>query len=423
MSRHVALVTHSTKPRGGMVHTLSLAEELHRQGYPVHLVALGDPAVGLFRPSTVPHTVAPAPPRSGPLDQRVFASIDTLTAVLAGLAGRFDVLHAQDCIAARAAARVRDAGAPVTVVRTVHHIDDFTTPALLTCQREAIVEPDRVLVVSRQWRRILRDDYGVDAAVVPNGVDVDRFAAVPADVAAALRRRIGAQDRFLFLAVGGVEPRKGTRHLFEALGSLAAAMDRPPMLAVVGGHSFQDYAAYREDALAALPGFGLRLGEDVVLLGTVEEAELAGWYRAADALAFPSVKEGFGLAVLEAMCADLPVIASDLPVFREYLTDGVDALLPTAADTAALAAALRAIATDPALRERLRLGGRAVLPRYTWAASAQRHREVYAELPAGPPWSCPAGRAANSAARAATSAGLTSPASATTSSSASSQQR
>ena len=398
--RGLALVTHSTKPRGGLVHTLSLAEELHRQGVDVHLVALGDPAVGLFRPTPVPHTVLPGPTKEGStLEQRVFAAIDTLAGGLAELAGRFDVLHAQDCIAARAAARVRDAGAPVTVVRTVHHVDDFTTQALIDCQRKAIVEPDKVLVVSEQWRGILRDEYGRDTEVVPNGVDPDRFPAPPARVCDELRARVGAgvgagvgadgtgadrTGRFVFLAVGGVEPRKGSVHAFRALARLRReGVDA--VLAVVGGHSFQDYAAYRDAALGLLPELGLTLGEDVVLLGTVSEAELGGWYHAADALCFPSVKEGWGLAVLEAMGAGLPVIASDLPVFREYLVHGRTALLPAVADDIALAAAMRAMVLDAGLRERLRAGGHDLLPRYGWAASAHRHQAIYAALrPATP---------------------------------------
>ena len=378
----LALVTHSTKPRGGLVHTLGLAEQLHRLGHPVHLVMLGDPAVGLFRPTSVPHTVLPAPARGGSLEQRVFASIGALTAGLAELAGGLDILHAQDCIAARAAARVRDAGAPVSVVRTVHHVDDFTTPVLVDCQRKAILEPDQVLVVSEQWRRILRADYGVEPIVVPNGVDLGRFPRMPPASRAELRGRIGITDEraFLFLAVGGVEPRKGSVYLFEALGRLRRELATPVVLAVVGGHSFQDYAAYRDAALAALPSLGLTLGRDVVLLGTVDDGELAGWYQAADALAFPSVKEGWGLAVMEAMSHDLPVIATDLPVFREYLTDHVDALLPRVADATSLAAAMRELVTDQALRDRLRAGGRALLPRFTWEASARCHLEIYAEV-------------------------------------------
>lgn len=383
----LALVTHSTKPRGGLVHTLSLAEALHAQGFPVHLVALGDPRAGLFRPTEVPHTVLPGPSKAGTtLEERVFAAIDILETGLADLAPRFGhdaVLHAQDCIAARAAARVRDAGAPVTVVRTVHHVDDFTTQALVDCQRAAIVEPDQVLVVSDQWRGILRDEYGRDALVVPNGVDAGRFPAPSADVRAALRARVGAdRGRFVFLSVGGVEPRKGSVHAFRALARLRReGVDA--VLAVVGGHSFQDYTAYRESALAMLPDLGLTLGEDVVLLGTVSEAELAGWYHSADALAFPSVKEGWGLVVLEAMAVGLPVVASDLPVFREYLTDGVDALLPPVGDDAALARAMARLVRDAALRDRLRARGRQVLTRFGWAASADRHREIYALLREG----------------------------------------
>ncbi|HEY1968794.1 MAG TPA: MSMEG_0565 family glycosyltransferase [Pseudonocardia sp.] len=383
--RGVALVTHSTKPRGGLVHTLSLAEALHRQGFGVHLVALGDPSVGLFRPTEVPHTVLRGPGKEGTtLEDRVFAAIDTLAGGLAELTGRFDVLHTQDCIAARAAARVRDAGAPVTVLRTVHHVDDFTTQALVDCQRKAIEEPDRVLVVSEQWRGILLDEYHRETEVVPNGVDPDRFAAPPPDVVTALRARVGADggDRFVFLAVGGVEPRKGSVHAFRALSRLKrAGIDA--VLVVVGGHSFQDYTAYRDASLGLLPELGLTLGEDVVLLGTVSEAELAGWYHAADALAFPSVKEGWGLAVLEAMSAGLPVIASDLPVFGEYLVDGKNALLPPVADDVALAAAMRLMIQDAELRERLRDGGFELLPRFSWAASALRHQEIYLDVRAG----------------------------------------
>ena len=158
--------------------------------------------------------------------------------------------------------------------------------------------------------------------MVHNGVDVARFRSADPALAAALRqRRRGAAGRPLILAVGGIEPRKGSDTLMAAVAALRRS-GRRPVLAVVGGHSFQDYREYRDRVLASLPGLGLRLDEDVVLLGTVPDAELPGWYAAADVLAFPSTKEGWGLAVLEAMSAGLPVVASDLPVFREYLRPG-----------------------------------------------------------------------------------------------------
>lgn len=367
----VTLVTYSTKPRGGVVHTLSLASALRAIGADVSIVALGDPSVGFFRDPGVPHTIVPAPAPGPTLEERVFRSVDALAEGLAGL--DTDIVHTQDCIAARAARRVVGT---LPLMRTVHHVDDFTTQALIDCQRQAILEPDRVLVVSEQWRQILHDDYGVDAEVVPNGVDAARFGPISADRRSALRASVGAGDRFVFLAVGGIEPRKGSVYLLRALSPLKGQA----MVVVVGGHSFQDYAAYREGALGSLSSLGLSLGDDVVLAGTLSDSDLAAWYRAADALAFPSVKEGWGLAVLEAMSASLPVIATDIPVFREYLVDGADAVLVPPADDAALGTAMKCLMSDAALRSRLVSGGCRVAARYTWEASARAHLRIYSSL-------------------------------------------
>jgi glycosyltransferase involved in cell wall biosynthesis len=179
--------------------------------------------------------------------------------------------------------------------------------------------------------------------------------------------------------VGGIEPRKGTVHAFRALARLRReGLD--PVLAVVGGHSFQDFAPYREAALAELPALGLEPGRDVVELGTLTDAELAGWYATADALCYPSTAEGFGLVAIEAMALGLPVVASDLPVFREHLTHGVDALLPEVGDEEALAAALRRVITEPELRASLVREGARTAARFTWEYSAQVHAGIYAEL-------------------------------------------
>jgi glycosyltransferase-like protein len=265
------------------------------------------------------------------------------------------------------------------VVRTVHHVDDFTTQALIDCQRQAIAEPDRVLVVSEEWRRILREDHAVSATVVPNGVDAGRFRAADRRMAAVLREEIGAAGRPLILTVGGIEPRKGSDTLVRAV-ALLRDRGRSPVLAVVGGHSFQDYRTYRERVFAMLPRLGLEVGPDIVLPGTVADAELPSWFAAADVFAFPSAKEGWGLAVLEAMSAGLPVVASDIPVFREYLCHGRDALLAPVGDPEALACALASVLGDAGLAGRLRAAGRAVAARFTWQASASEHKTIYAAL-------------------------------------------
>ncbi len=395
----VGLVTYSVKPRGGVVHTLALAEALHAAGYPVRVIALGDPAAGFFRPVQVPFTIIEAPPSLPTLEERVFANVDALASALGRLAAEYPILHTQDCISARAACRVRDTAGGAVVIRTVHHVDDFTSPSLIDCQRQAILEPDRVLVVSQHWQEILAEEHGTAAEVVHNGVDIGRFQAPDPALATALRQRAGAAGRPLILAVGGIEPRKGSDTLMQAIASLRRS-GRGPVLAIVGGHSFQDYREYRDRVLSSLPRLGLRLDDDVVLLGTVPDAELPGWYDAADVLAFPSTKEGWGLAVLEAMSAGLPVVVSDLPVFREYLRPGRDALMVPVNDPVALAAALTAVLDDRRLADSLRSAGRALCARFTWARSAAEHQKIYAQAGAWPgssrstisPAACPTGR-------------------------------
>ena len=364
------------------MHLLALAEALAKRSFPIEIIALGDERVGFHRPVDVPCSFV-APPEPAPeLDARVFHAIDALESGLVERARVLPpVLHVQDCIAARAALRVRGRGAPVRVVRTVHHVDDFTTPSLVECQRRSILDPDRVLVVSRTWQKRLADEYGVKADVVTNGVDVDRFAAASAPrVTAALRARAGAEDRFLILTVGGIEPRKGTDHLFRALSRLRGRWARPPVLAIIGGHSFQDHTPYRDRVIAAMADLDLEFGRDVAVLGTVPDDEMAAWYHAADAFAFPSVNEGFGLAVLEAMAAGLPVVLTRLPVFAEYVRFGHDALAVAPSDDEGLADALETLAHDDNMRAMLRHRGREVAARFGWDTTALQHIAIYDEL-------------------------------------------
>jgi glycosyltransferase involved in cell wall biosynthesis len=242
-----------------------------------------------------------------------------------------------------------------------------------------VLDPDHLLVVSRYWRDRLASEFGVDATVVTNGVDASRFAA-PTSLSAAVRSQVGADDRTLFLTVGGIEPRKGTRELVEALAIVREHLDPPPVLVIVGGHSFQDHRHYREQVLDRVRQ--LELNGALVLPGTVADAELPAWYQAADAFVFPSVKEGFGLVALEAMAAGLPVVASNIPVFREYLEHGRSALLVPVQNAGALAGAMLRLAFDLDLRSALAAAGPAVAGAYTWDGCAGQHMAYYDRIAA-----------------------------------------
>src|SRR5262249_22056101 len=193
----------------------------------------------------------------------------------------------------------------------------------------------------------------------------------PAAELMARRAQAGAIGRFLVLSIGGIEPRKGSDHLVRSLSLLRRRLEPTPVLVVIGGHSFQDHRAYRDGVLASLPGLDLELDRDVVLLGTVDDSDIPGWYHAADAFAFPSVNEGYGLAVLEALAAGTPTIVADLPVFREYLCYGRDVLVVAPGDDEALADRLHLLAVDPSARSALAESGRRVAARHTCAQTAR----------------------------------------------------
>jgi glycosyltransferase-like protein len=382
----IAVLTYSVKPRGGVVHALELARALAARGHRVELAALARAGEEFFRPPAVPaHLIRHAPDPDAPFDDRVAGMIaayrDGLRPLLRD--GRFDVVHAQDCLSANAALALRDEGVVPHVLRTVHHVDDFRSPSLIACQEHSIRDPDRVICVSRAWLGPLREQFGVDAGLVTNGVDRERFAP-PADAAARAADRAALElgERLCVLAIGGIEPRKGSLALLEAFALLRRALpERDPLLVIGGGATLFDYRDEVDRFWARAAELGVAAG--VRSLGPLDDEGVARAYRAADVLAFPSTREGFGLVPLEALAAGLPVVASDIDVLREFLADGVNALLVPVGDAPALAGALRRLATEPELAARLRAAGALTVARYSWARSAAAHEPEYAALAHG----------------------------------------
>jgi glycosyltransferase-like protein len=383
----IAMLSYSVKPRGGVVHALEVAGALARRGHEVELFVVGRPGEALFRPVGVPVRIVRHVPPEAPFGERIAAMIAAYGVGRRPLLARqrFDIVHAQDCVSANAVLPLRDEGLIPHVVRTVHHVDAFTTPALIACQERSIVAPDRVLCVSPPWVRRVREEFGVAAGLVRNGVDTSRHRP-PRDPAerSADRAAVGLPaGRLAVLAVGGIEPRKGSLALLDGFAALRrTGPERDPVLLVAGGATLFDYRY--ELARFAARRAELGLGDDCVrLLGPVTDAELERLYRAADVLAFPSVKEGFGLVVLEALASGLPVVASDLDVLRGVLAHGDNALLVPPGDGHALGRALARVTTDDGLAGRLRAAGRAVAERHRWDAAARAHEEAYRDFLAG----------------------------------------
>ncbi len=224
-----------------------------------------------------------------------------------------------------------------------------------------------------------------DVAVVPLGVDHARFRPVggPRPLAAPY-----------VLFVGSEHPRKEVPTLLRAFALLKASGRFGALKLVKVGDAGDDEAPFAAEARRVLRETGLE-GE-VVFTGRVSDEELPRWYAHAEALAFASRAEGFGLPAVEAMACGCPVVASTEGSLPEVVGDA--GLLVPAGEPGALATALEELLTDPATRLELSVRGRARARELSWERTARETLAVYDAVLAGRPAASavsPAARAAS----------------------------
>lgn len=369
----IGMLAHSTNPRGGVVHAMSLCEALVAEGLQATLHAPDPSGLGFFRTpkcETTSFAVSPAPHDTHAMVEQRIA--DYVHWFRRPENRRFDVYHAHDGISGNALATLKAQGLIPGFCRTVHHVDEFADSRLARLQERSIVEADALLVVSEEWRRRLKQDFGLDAAVGGNGVDSVRFSPRCDASDAPLADRLNLGDGPVLLSVGGVEPRKNTIRILQAFGELARAVPTA-RLVVAGGASLLDHSRYTEAFREALSSLGVRAA-GVVITGPVDDADMPALYRLASALVFASVKEGFGLCVLEALASGTPVVVSRIAPFVDYL-DPQDAAWCDPCDPHSIADA-----TLTALGANFGTRGPDVAARFSWAAVARRCLPAYEAL-------------------------------------------
>lgn len=200
--------------------------------------------------------------------------------------------------------------------------------------------------------------------VVPLGLGAEVQGAPMPE--AQLRTRVDAGRRPIALCVAAKRPHKNLRRLLGAL-ALIPAPDRP--LLVLPGYSTPHEAELRARAAE------LGITDDVRFLDWVGAEELEGLYAAAGAFVFPSLLEGFGLPVLEAMARGVPVACSSSGSLAEVAGDAALRFDPESEPS--IAAAITTLLNDHALAERLRVSGRARAAEFTWAATAAATLDSY----------------------------------------------
>ncbi len=198
------------------------------------------------------------------------------------------------------------------------------------------------------------------------GYDAQRYRVYTPEAVAAFRAQKGLPERF-WLFVGTIEPRKNLPMLLEAYARLPRG-ERLPL--VLGGGAGWGMAAVQ----ATIQTHGLQ--DEVRLVGFIPIIELPLWYNSAETFIYPSVFEGFGMPVLEAMACGTPVLTSNVSSLPEVAQDAGACLPPD--DREAWADALRRAATDAAWREQARRDGLRVAQTFSWQQTARHVVAAYA---------------------------------------------
>ncbi len=381
-----------TTKRIGIDYTAAVHQQAGIGRYVRHITgALADvlaagpqaPAVRLLVQGARPASL-PAPPdgftyRRAPLSERTLARIWhrlSLPLPVETFTGRVDLFHGMDFTLPPTLSGTRTA---VTVYDLAYErTPDDTMPGmqayLARVVPQAVARADRVIAISEATKADIVELYGADpakVAVVVPGVDA-RFNPQHEDgERRRIRAKYGLPGGDFLLTVGTLQPRKNHARLVEAYARALEETNSEVPLVIAGARGWAYGAVHDAIGEQGLAGH-------VIFPGFVDDADLPALYRTALAVAYPSLYEGFGLPVAEAMACGTPVVTSNVSSLPEAAGDA--ALLVDPLDTDALADALVRLLTDDALRDDLRARGLAQAAKFTWEHAAERLWDVYRGL-------------------------------------------
>jgi len=220
------------------------------------------------------------------------------------------------------------------------------------------------LAGSEAAKRTVAAHFPGDYEVVPNAIDVERFA-VPSPRPAAM-----PADRRHVLYVGRIEPRKGVDRLIHAMAMVQARIPDVQLVIVGDGPD-----------RAAIESLARDLDVRVACAGRVSDADLPRYYQSADVVCSPALgDESFGLVLLEAMAAGRPIVASNIAGYAELLGPANCARLADVDDPASLAREMCAVLEDSALARTLGERGAIAARQYDWPIVAKRLEEIYRDV-------------------------------------------
>ncbi len=294
--------------------------------------------------------------------------------------GPLDLFHATDFVLPPTRPGTR-------TLLTVHDLSfvrapETATPALRRYLNRvvprSVARADHVLADSQATREDLIALYGAPAekvTVLYSGVDARFIPRQEPGERGRLRTRYGLPDAPFILSVGTLQPRKNYVRLIRAFHRLTAMgvtwEGTPPHLVIAGGRGWLFDAIFAE-------GERLGVADRVHFPGFIADEDLPALYRSASLFAFPSLYEGFGLPLLEAMACGVPVVASNASSLPEVV--GEAGLLVEPTDVEGMARAMARLLSDRPLREALVRRGLDQARRFTWSKAAEQLVALYRRL-------------------------------------------
>jgi phosphatidylinositol alpha-mannosyltransferase len=348
-------------PGGVQVHVRDLSETLIRLGHEVSVITPVDDE-DLLPPYAVSAGKAMSVPYNGSVTRILFGPVSASRVRRWLRDGDFDVVHAHEPTAPSVSLLACLAASGPLVA--TYHTNNPRSRILTALQGPLQLALEKVwanIAVSEAARRTIVEHLGVDAVLIPNGVDVASFAQ-----AKPLPALVSDAPTIVF--VGRIdEPRKGLAVLLAALARVARAL--PDVRLLVAGPGEVEEVA---EQLAP------DIRDRVHLLGLVSDADKPRLFRTADVYVAPNTgQESFGIVLLEAMAARTPVVASNIDSFRRVLDDGRAGKLFANENPAALADVLIEVLGSPETRQQMAAAGWELVQQYDWSTVATQIVQVY----------------------------------------------
>ncbi len=242
--------------------------------------------------------------------------------------------------------------------------------------RRALKRADKIITVSHNSKRDLVEHFGIAPAgvqVIYNGVSPRFRPDVPGEERRRVADKLGLPSPYL-LFLGGERPHKNARNVVRAFAEARRGHQLPHVLVLAGP------MPRNEGRVAALIS-ALDLTDSIRRPGLVDDDDMPGLFAGADAFLYPTLYEGFGLPVVEAMACGTPVLTSSTSALQEIA--GGHALLVDPMDATAIAAGIVTLATEPAKRAELTKLGLARAADFSWNKTAEATLSVYASTLTG----------------------------------------